>query len=454
MKKETNNETQNKQNEEPKPKHYSRRSFYMNKKNNLENKTTNAVEPKKEQKIQVVKKIIKKEKKPYIHHSHPKLKLKNMNIEDNNKDNNILGKIKKYNSSKIMINVEKLHEKILSTKNKNIKINKYSKYNKQSNKVDKLNKSQSVKNIEVKVNTTDNNTNKNYTNKIQIDKNAEINNKTNKITVNLKQENCNNESNTSNKVNSTKTEANQNKIHSFKSPTTIHSNPNLNQNNNNKRSQEKKTTNINVISSKTNTTKNVVEVKKNKAQSKMDALKSQGKSQLLGAPKKECTVCHKYIETHLLLIHMNIHTSQIFKWLYLGSFENACDLKELRRNKILFVLNCAKECNNEKLPKEIKELHLNVKDDVDFDIMRFFDQSNEFINNVRTKGGSILVHCKLGLSRSPTIIAAYLVKYFGFNVNSALTFIRKKRPKISPNQGFIEQLQEYENTFKKRSEKK
>ena len=29
----------------------------------------------------------------------------------------------------------------------------------------------------------------------------------------------------------------------------------------------------------------------------MDALKSQGKSQLLGAPKKECTVCHKYIET-------------------------------------------------------------------------------------------------------------------------------------------------------------
>ena len=161
MKKETNNETQNKQNEETKPKHYSRRSFYMNKKNNLENKTTNVVEPKKEQKIQVVKKIIKKEKKPYIHHSHPKLKLKNMNIEDNNKDNNILGKIKKYNSSKIMINVEKLHEKILSTKNKNIKINKYSKYNKQSNKVDKLNKSQSVKNIEVKVNTTDNNTNKN-----------------------------------------------------------------------------------------------------------------------------------------------------------------------------------------------------------------------------------------------------------------------------------------------------
>ena len=35
----------------------------MNKKNNLENKTTNVVEPKKEQKIQVVKKIIKKEKK-------------------------------------------------------------------------------------------------------------------------------------------------------------------------------------------------------------------------------------------------------------------------------------------------------------------------------------------------------------------------------------------------------
>ena len=56
MKKETNNENQNKQNEEAKPKHYSRRSFYMNKKNNLENKTTNVVEPKKNKKYNLSKK--------------------------------------------------------------------------------------------------------------------------------------------------------------------------------------------------------------------------------------------------------------------------------------------------------------------------------------------------------------------------------------------------------------
>ena len=108
----------------------------------------------------------------------------------------------------------------------------------------------------------------------------------------------------------------------------------------------------------------------------MDMLKSQGKSLLLGAPKKECPMCHKYIETHLLKIHINVHFSQILHWLFLGNFENACDIKELRRNNITYILNCAIECKNKTLPKSINELHLDVRDEPEFNIIKYFDKKN------------------------------------------------------------------------------
>ena len=63
----------------------------------------------------------------------------------------------------------------------------------------------------------------------------------------------------------------------------------------------------------------------------MNYIKSNEKSLFLGGQKKECIVCHKYIETHLLRIHLNSHPSQIFNWMFLGTFTNACDKYELRR---------------------------------------------------------------------------------------------------------------------------
>ena len=186
---------------------------------------------------------------------------------------------------------------------------------------------------------------------------------------------------------------------------------------------------------------------------KMDKLKSQGKSLLLGGPKKECTICHKYIESHLHQIHVNAHPSQIFRWLYLGNFDTACNISDLRRLGITYVLNVAAECKNTLLPKSTEQLHLKMKDLEDFKVMEYFDKANEFFNKVRNSGGTMLVHCKYGVSRSPSFVAAYLIKYYGFNVESALNYIRKKRPQINPNEGFLRQLELYESTFKNKPKK-
>ena len=216
--------------------------------------------------------------------------------------------------------------------------------------------------------------------------------------------------------------------------------------------------NINNITNNQNTFKNTSQInsskKSNHNQEKMNMLKSMGKSLLLGGPKKECEICHKFIESHLHKIHINSHPSQIFKWMYLGTFENACDISDLRRLGINYILNCASDCKNTQLPKSITELHLKIRDDTNFDIFKYFEQGNEFINKVRTKGGVILVHCKFGVSRSPSFVCAYLIKYFAFTLQSALKFIRKKRPIVNPNEGFMTFLEKYQKSLKKKERKK
>ena len=206
----------------------------------------------------------------------------------------------------------------------------------------------------------------------------------------------------------------------------------------------------------TNNNKEVsnIQNKPKKNQDKINYLMEMGKSLLLGGPKKECTICHKMIESHLHKIHVNKHPSQIFKWLYLGTFDNALDISDLRRLGINYILNCAYDCKNTQLPKNINELHLKIRDDSNFDIFEFFEQGIDFINQVRTKGGVVLVHCKFGISRSPSFVCAFLIKYFDFNLQSALKFIRKKRPIVNPNEGFMLYLEQYANTIKKKERKK
>ena len=173
-----------------------------------------------------------------------------------------------------------------------------------------------------------------------------------------------------------------------------------------------------------------------------------GKSLLSKIAKKKCDKCNKLIDSHLFKIHYNSHPTEIFNWLYLGTFTNACDINELRRLKINYILNVANECNNKNLPRDIKEMKLNIKDSEKFEILIYFEEANEFINKCKSEGGILLVHCKLGISRSASFILAYLIKYHKLTLKSALEFVKQKRNQIKPNEGFMKQLYEYEKIIK------
>ena len=74
-----------------------------------------------------------------------------------------------------------------------------------------------------------------------------------------------------------------------------------------------------------------------------------------------------------------------------------------------------------------------------------FRESTDFIKEALNEGGVVLVHCFAGVSRSASIVIAYLMRFGGMSFGSAIQLVRNKRPWISPNHGFMNQLRRYDN---------
>lgn len=71
-----------------------------------------------------------------------------------------------------------------------------------------------------------------------------------------------------------------------------------------------------------------------------------------------------------------------------------------------------------------------------------FDRVAERIHGNRS--GGTLVHCAAGMSRSPALVMAYLMRYRGVTLCQAHRWVRESRPYVRLNAGFWEQLLLYE----------
>lgn len=112
--------------------------------------------------------------------------------------------------------------------------------------------------------------------------------------------------------------------------------------------------------------------------------------------------------------------------------------------KITLIVNATKEVPNPKALGEIQRMKLWVDDTTDEDLFPHFDIVADQMHAVIQDGGSVLVHCVAGVSRSASICLAYLTKYHFRNLRSAYHLMCSKRPMVRPNLGFWRQLIHYE----------
>nr|XP_005995154.1 PREDICTED: dual specificity protein phosphatase 22 isoform X3 [Latimeria chalumnae] len=77
---------------------------------------------------------------------------------------------------------------------------------------------------------------------------------------------------------------------------------------------------------------------------------------------------------------------------------------------------------------------------------KHFKESIKFIHECRLRDEGCLVHCLAGVSRSVTLVVAYMMTTTGFGWEDALCAVKAARSCANPNAGFQRQLQEFEDT--------
>lgn len=124
--------------------------------------------------------------------------------------------------------------------------------------------------------------------------------------------------------------------------------------------------------------------------------------------------------------------------------------KVLIDNKFTHILSIIETPPEHLLSPAFKTKWINIEDNGKVHIEQYFDECNEFIHTGLNTGGKIYVHCQRGLSRSPSIVIAYLMRHGTSDIpmltfDDALNYVSSKRSHICPNLGFALALRNYEN---------
>jgi protein-tyrosine phosphatase len=129
--------------------------------------------------------------------------------------------------------------------------------------------------------------------------------------------------------------------------------------------------------------------------------------------------------------------------LYLGDVQDARNRFVLEQYGITHILNCAAEIRCF-FRGDFRYLHLKLNDPDP----AFSDNIPKICRFIRAgrRRGAVLVHCRMGCSRSPAAILAYLCRQ-GRPLEEALRILQKgvsdESGFIEPHPVFLEQLEDY-----------
>ncbi|KAI5118504.1 hypothetical protein M0805_004004 [Coniferiporia weirii] len=130
---------------------------------------------------------------------------------------------------------------------------------------------------------------------------------------------------------------------------------------------------------------------------------------------------------------------EIIPNLWIGNIYAAADHESLRAHNIYSVLSAMR--GSVSVHETFTHFQIQLDDMEGADALAFFPQCISFIENELDQGRGVLVHCMAGMSRSATIVAAYLMYAQQLDAQAALEMVVKARPCTDPNAGFLAQLE-------------
>lgn len=146
--------------------------------------------------------------------------------------------------------------------------------------------------------------------------------------------------------------------------------------------------------------------------------------------------------------------SYIVDNIYLGNVSNAVDTHKIQGLNIGMIISIMNEHELKRLYSKMVDANIRniihasftARDDTDVDIMNSMVETFFVINNFRLKYPNkfILIHCKAGISRSASLVLAYIILQYKLTLKRALEYVISRRGIVQPNPGFINQLLEIE----------
>ncbi|KAL4203356.1 hypothetical protein AMTRI_Chr01g127510 [Amborella trichopoda] len=106
--------------------------------------------------------------------------------------------------------------------------------------------------------------------------------------------------------------------------------------------------------------------------------------------------------------------------------------------KLLFVLEMAGQ------DLKLARMAVPLRDMESENLLDYLEVCLDFINKSRADGGTVLVHCFAGVSRSAAVITAYLMRTEQLSQEDALESLRQCCESVCPNDGFLDQLKMFE----------
>jgi protein-tyrosine phosphatase len=137
--------------------------------------------------------------------------------------------------------------------------------------------------------------------------------------------------------------------------------------------------------------------------------------------------------------------------LYLSGITAASSTETLEAYGITHVLSVMSPSEAPKVPEGIKQYIINVSDTTTANLLPHLPDAIAFIKlALATENGRVLVHCVEGVSRSTSIVLAYLMSEREMSYKQALRVVKLRRGAACPNLGFERQLKEWEKMCEKK----